>query len=152
MLTRKRKTAKKKGKKKEKINTNVNFDPNRIPIGLLPVYFRESGRVFIGCERNNRRMEMDLCIYKRCPARMYCPQFQVARKMKEDLGIPIVQDAKRKRMPPDRVRVRKRKRIRERESVELSENRSRHRKRERTRERGRTREQVITKKRERRKI
>lgn len=121
-------------KGKVKKDTEV-VDPNRIPIGLLPTYFRESNRVYIGCDSLKRRIEMDLCIYKRCKQRTTCPQFLLARKMKEDLGMPILDEVKRHRVEKRKRKRRIRKRGISENQIKSVKPRERNRKRKRERRR-----------------
>jgi len=72
-------------------------NPKRIPIGLLPVFVRETRRVFIGCHKTGQRYNVDLCVYRRCRDRKKCPQFKLAMELIHNLGLQISPGARKKK-------------------------------------------------------
>lgn len=74
-------------------------------ISKKPVLIHTNGRVYIGCDLHNQRVEISICEHRKCRRRRKCPQYQEALKMKEDwtdlYGLlpahPIVTSTKRRR-------------------------------------------------------
>jgi hypothetical protein len=111
---------KKKKQEKQKISTT-------------PVLIEHNGRVYLGCDRCNQRMEVSICDSRRCSKRKKCPIYLQAKDMKQEwleehpqAFVAPVRKRKRKRISTEEVPVKKR--TRKRKLQETSAKRKRKRK------------------------
>jgi hypothetical protein len=97
---------KKKKQEKQKISTT-------------PILIEHNGRVYLGCDRCNQRMEVSICDSRRCSKRKKCPIYLQAKDMKQEwleehpqvLVVPV-RKRKRKRTVTEEVSMKKRTRKR----------------------------------------
>lgn len=111
---------KKKKQEKQKISTT-------------PILIEHNGRVYLGCDRCNQRMEVSICDSRRCSKRKKCPIYLQAKDMKQEwleehpqAFVAPVRKRKRKRISTEEVPVKKR--TRKRKLQETSAKRKRKRK------------------------
>lgn len=112
----------------------------KVKIPIKAIYVRETGNIFLGCEKLLHRHDLRICDLKHCPDRKKCRAYKGAKELKHSFGLT---KSRRKKDAEEifEVPVRKRRRksvSKEKEKffapinqrgADLTENKSRRRKR-----------------------